>query len=65
LVLAGLLGALFFGLTDPRYGYVKVWGGSGNPIDAGNEAFFGTAIGVLCSVIVLVIGVWLMLRRAP
>jgi len=63
LILAGLLGVLFFWLTDPRYGYAKVWGSSGNPIDASNEAFYGTVVGVLCSVILLFIGVWLMRRK--
>jgi hypothetical protein len=63
LILAGVLGALFFWLTDPRYGYAKLWSGSVNPIDASNEAFFGTVVGVVCSVALLLIGVWLMRRK--
>lgn len=63
LVLAGLLGVLFFWLTDPRYGVATVWSDTANPIDAANEAFYGTIVGVVCSVIVLGIGLWLMRRR--
>jgi hypothetical protein len=62
LIVAGVLGVVFFWLTDPRIGLI------GSPpervVDAANEAMVGTAIGVACSVIVLGIGVWMLTRRA-
>lgn len=62
-MLTGLLGVLFFALIDPRYGLANVWSDTANPIDAANEAFYDTIVGVVCSIIVLMIGLWLMRRR--
>ncbi len=62
LALAGLLGALFFCMTDPRYGLrtnIAL-----ELIDRVNEARIGTTVGIGGSVIVLLIGLWLMTRRA-
>jgi hypothetical protein len=61
LVVAGVLGALFFWLTDPVYGIGRKT--SENPIDAMNEAALGTLAGVAGSLAVLLIGVWIMTRR--
>jgi hypothetical protein len=62
LVLTGVLGIVFFLLTDPRYG--PLTRPAGNPVDAANEAFWGTAVGVAGSAVVLLIGLWLTLRRS-
>jgi hypothetical protein len=62
LTLAGLLGALFFWLTDPRVGHAA--NASYELIDRVNEARIGTTVGIAGSVIVLLIGLWLMTRRA-
>jgi hypothetical protein len=60
-VLAGLLGIVFFWLTDPR------WGVFSRPVvdvvDAINEASPGTYIGIAGSAVIVVIGLWLMTRR--
>ena len=79
LVLLGVLGGLFFWLTDPRYGpgvhrrprgAVDPWywlyvlrGSPDNVIDAANTAQFSTFVGVAGCAVVLVIGVWLLTRR--
>jgi hypothetical protein len=66
LTLAGLLGALFFWMTDPRFGlhrkavYEAI---DYQLIDRVNEARIGTTVGIVGSVIVLLIGLWLMTRR--
>ena len=62
LALAGLLGALFFWMTDPRFGSQR--NASYELIDRVNEARIGTTVGVVGSIIVLMIGLWLMSRRA-
>jgi hypothetical protein len=62
LVLAGLLGIGFFWMTDPRFGLSPAT--SVEIVDAIGRASMGTWIGVVgCGVIVL-FGLWLMLRRA-
>ena len=61
LSLAGLLGALFFWMTDPRFGPRR--NASLELIDRVNEARIGTTVGIVGSVIVLLIGLWLMTRR--
>ncbi len=62
LALAGVLGVLFFWLTDP------VWGVGpkkfDNAVDAMNEAWLGTVAGIAGSVVVLLIGVWIATRKA-
>ena len=63
LVLAGVLGMLFFWLTDPRYGWVRPETGAPTIVDAIRQATPGTAIGIAGSALVLLIGLWLMTRR--
>jgi hypothetical protein len=61
LVLAGLLGLLFFWLTDPVHGIGhKTFD---NPVDAMNEASLGTLAGILGSAFILLLGLWIMTRR--
>ena len=61
--MAGLVGALFFWLTDPRYGLQR--GGLGADIvDRMNEARLGTMVGIGGSVMVVLVGLFLMSRRA-
>lgn len=63
LVIAGLLGMAFFWLTDPRYGPFGHWRQSDEIIDLANQLAPGTVIGLAGSLVVLVIGLWLMTRR--
>ena len=61
LALAGGLGTLFFWLTDPVYGFIhKTFD---NPVDAMNEASLGTRAGIIGSLAVLSLGLWIMTRR--
>lgn len=60
LAVAGAAGALFFWLTDPRVGRQRL---AYDVIDRVNEARVGTIVGVVGSLAVLVIGLWLMTRR--
>ena len=46
LVLAGLLGLVFFWLTDPRIGMALRWNHGENPIDLANEHLPGTIVGM-------------------
>jgi len=62
LVIAGLLGIGFFWIIDPRYGLVHP--ASEQLIDAANQARLGTFVGIAGSAVVLVIGLWLLTRRA-
>lgn len=62
LVVAGLLGGAFFWLSDPRYGYTHPTGE--NLVDAANQAQIGSLVGVAGSLAVLIIGLWLLTRRA-
>ena len=62
MALAGLMGALFFWLTDPRVGSSRAT--SYELIDRVIEARIGTTVGIAGSAIVLAIGLWLMTRRA-
>jgi hypothetical protein len=61
LALAGGLGALFFWLTDPVHGIIHK--NFDNPVDAMNEASLGTMAGIVGSLAVLVLGLWIMTRR--
>ena len=61
LTVAGVLGALFFWWTDPRFGSQR--NASYELIDRVNEARIGTSVGIVGAVIVVVIGLWLMTRR--
>jgi uncharacterized membrane protein len=66
LLFSGLAGVAFFWLTDPRYGWARlpVVAAGDNPIDAAHYMLAGTAVGVVGSVVLLMIGLWLMTRRA-
>ena len=59
LVLIGLAGVLFFWMTDRRFGW---WSGAAT-IDQANQALAGTVVGIMGSITVLGIGVWLMTRK--
>jgi hypothetical protein len=63
LIVAGILGMLFFWLTDPRWGLAGKWSRGDNPIDAANQALVGTVVGIGFSVFVLIVGLWLMRRK--
>ena len=79
LVALGVLGGLYFWLTDPRFGPaghrkpegavdVRYWlhvlrGSPENVVDAANTAWLVTLVGVVGSVTVLGIGAWLYTRR--
>jgi hypothetical protein len=63
LSLVGIGGLLFFWLTDARYGPIGRRMHSEDLIDAINQGWPGTVIGLIGSGIVLFIGLWLMTRR--
>ncbi len=63
LALAGLVALVFFWATDPRFGILRKLGPMENPVDAANQSFIGTIVGVAGSLVVLTLGVWLMGRR--
>ena len=80
LVVLGIMGGLYFWLTDPRFGpagrakpagafdvrhLLHVLRGSpDNVVDAANSAWLVTIVGLAGSLAVLGIGVWLMRRPA-
>ncbi len=80
LFLLGALGAVFFWATDPRYGpsmhrnpEVRIdwryWlfvlrGSPDNLIDAANQARISTLVGIAGCVALVVVGLWLIARRA-
>ncbi len=65
LILVGLLSIAFFVLTDPRVLGPRAaalrW--SGNPVDAAYDATTGTVLGLAGSLLVVLIGLWLLSRR--
>jgi hypothetical protein len=63
LVLVGAIGILLFWVTDPRWGYFARPGAGENAIDQINQASPGTFIGIAGSIVVAIIGLWLMTRR--
>ena len=63
LVLTGLLGIVFFWLTDHRFGLASRLTGSASSVDEANQAFTGTVIGIAGSLIVMFIGFWLLTRK--
>jgi hypothetical protein len=64
LVLVGLIGAIFFWITDPRYGLALHWNHADNPIDLANWQFPGTVVGVGGSLVVLSAGLYLLTRKS-
>lgn len=64
LVLVGILGIAFFWITDPRLGLGLTWNRGENPIDLANQHFPGTVIGLAGSLLILLIGIYLISRRA-
>ena len=62
LVLVGALGIAFFWITDPRYGLALRWSHE-NPVDLANWHLPGTILGVAGSVLVLLIGAYLLSRK--
>jgi hypothetical protein len=63
LIVAGLVGLLFFWLTDARYGATAMLL-DGNARDAIFARHTGTVVGLCGSVVLLLLGAWLSLRRA-
>jgi hypothetical protein len=64
LVVAGMVGMVFFWLTDSRWGLARRWVADVHLIDSANEVLPGTVVGMAGSAIVLLVGLWLMVRRA-
>ena len=64
LVLVGLLGLVFFWITDPRYGLALRWSRGENPIDLANAHFPGTVVGLAGSVVILAVGSYLLSRKS-
>jgi hypothetical protein len=64
LVVVGILGMLFFWITDPRWGLALRWNRGENPVDLANEHLPGTIVGLIGSLVVLLIGIYLLTRRA-
>ncbi len=63
LVLVGVLGVVFFWITDPRIGLALRWNHGENPIDLANQHLPGTIVGLAGSLLILGIGVYLLTRR--
>ncbi|HEY0009335.1 MAG TPA: hypothetical protein VGB55_11470 [Tepidisphaeraceae bacterium] len=64
LALFGLIAAGFFWVTDPSLGLApRVMNPSLNPIDAANQAWPGTVVGLVGSAVIVLTGLWLMIRR--
>ena len=64
LVVVGVLGVAFFWITDPRYGLALRWSPVGeNPVDLANWHLPGTILGLAGSVLVLLIGLYLLSRK--
>jgi hypothetical protein len=61
LVLAGAVGIVFFLATDPR-GVVGRWL-IGSGVDAANQSWMGTTVGLAGSAAALLIGLWLLTRQ--
>ena len=62
LLCAGLIGLLFFWLTDPRVLTAKH--ATNDLIERANDARIGTTIGLVGSAVIVGIGIWLTLRKA-
>jgi hypothetical protein len=64
LVLLGILGIAFFWITDPRLGWGLSWNRGENPIDLANQHFPGTIVGLAGSLLIFLLGIYLISRRA-
>ena len=62
LLVAGLLGGLFFWVTDPRFELKRTR--NYELIDHANETHIGTTVGLIGSGVVLIVGLWLLTRKA-
>lgn len=60
LAIAGVLAALFFLGTDPRWGLGTT---AGDVVDVRQESLVGTIVGLAGSAAVFLMGLWLMSRR--
>jgi len=67
LVVCGLLALAFFIVSDPQLGFGLRMDGRelGNVIDAANDARWATITGIAGSAFVVVLGIWLLMRRGP
>ncbi len=63
LAAAGVVGVMFFWLTDPRWGFVGRMMHRDDLIDAINFSRPGTIVGLVGSTIVVIAGLWLTSRR--
>jgi hypothetical protein len=63
LIFFGLLGVLFFWLSDPTIGLAIRWTDRKMLIDAAQDAIVPTWVGIIGSLLVVSSGVWLMTRR--
>ena len=75
----GLLGGFYFWVTDPRLGpklnhtptrhldwhywLFVLRGSADNVIDAANQAWLGTAVGIAGCLALILVGLWLLTRR--
>lgn len=66
LILFGLLGAVFFALTDPRImpPWIEYLGWGRNLVDASINALPGSLLGLVGSVVIMLTGFWLLVRRS-
>ena len=62
-MLAGLAGIAFFVVTDPRWGLVHR-ATSPDVVDAINQGSPGTWIGIAGGAVIVIFGLWLILRRS-
>ncbi len=63
LVVVGVLGIIFFWISDPRWGLALHWSRGENPIDLANQQFPGTVVGLAGSLLVLLIGLYLLAKK--
>lgn len=63
LVVVGVLGIIFFWISDPHWGLALHWSRGENPIDLANQQFPGTVVGLAGSLLVLLIGLYLLAKK--
>lgn len=64
LILLGLLGACFFWVTDPWIGWIRhLMPARVNFLDASQQAWPGTLVGLIGSAAVVLLGLWLLIKR--